>query len=272
MADTEHSQGFRGLTQHTRQIWEANADWWDHHAGDGGLEFQRIMVDPVTERLLGARAGELVLDLACGNGAFARKMAADGAHVVAVDFSHGLIDHARLRTKTHAERIDYRVLDLTEVTALQSLGARRFDAAVCTMALFDIADIEPLGEALPTVLRTGGRFVFSVTHPCFNAAGVTKIIEEENRDGGFAVRYGVKVLEYLRPTARRGIVGPANQPEPHYYFDRPLSVLLGVFLRAGLVLDALEELAFPPSAADGGLSWKNYTEIPWALVARMRVV
>jgi len=44
----------------------------------------------------------------------------------------------------------------------------------------------------------------------FNAAGVTGIIEEEHRDGGFVVRYGVSVLEYFRPVARKGIVGPAG--------------------------------------------------------------
>jgi hypothetical protein len=139
------------------------------------------------------------------------------------------------------------------------------------MALFDIADIGPLGEALPGLLRDGGRFVFSVMHPCFNTAGGTKTLEEQVLDGRFVVTHGVKIVEYLRPTARKGLVGPPNQPVPHYYFDRPLGVLLGAFLRGGLVLDALEEPAFPPGAGDGGLSWRNYSEIPPALIARMRV-
>ncbi|HYM69245.1 MAG TPA: methyltransferase domain-containing protein, partial [bacterium] len=251
--------------------WDENADLWDQRAGDRGLEFQRTVIDPATERLLALRPGELVLDLACGNGASARKMAEAGARVVAVDFSERLIEHARLRTTKHADRIDYRVMNLTDDDALRSLGARCFDAAVCTMALFDISDIAPLGAALPGLLRAGGRFVFSVMHPCFNTTGAVKTLEEENLDGRFVVTRGVKIVEYLRPTARKGLVGPPNQPVPHYYFDRPLSVLFGAFFRGGLVLDALEEPAFPPGAGDGGLSWRNFTEIPAALIARMRV-
>ncbi|HLJ61539.1 MAG TPA: class I SAM-dependent methyltransferase [bacterium] len=271
MADAGVPRDFRGFTEETREIWNENADWWDQHAGDGGLEFQRTMIDPATARLLALCPGELVLDLACGNGASARKMAEAGARVVAVDFSERLIAHARLRTTKHVDRIDYRVMNLTDEDALRSLGARCFDAAVCTMALFDIADIEPLGAALPGLLRDGGRFVFSVTHPCFNTAGVTKTLEEQLLNGRFAVTRGVKIVAYLRPTARTGLVGPPNQPVPHYYFDRPLGILFGTFFRGGLMLDALEEPAVPAGAGDGGLSWRNYTEIPPVLIARMRV-
>ncbi len=66
-----------------------------------------------------------------------------------------------------------------------------------------------------------------------------------------------------------------GEPEPHYYFDRPLHVLFNACFRAGLVIDGLEEPAFN-SPHDGSqarrlLSWANYTEIPPILAARLRI-
>jgi hypothetical protein len=45
----------------------------------------------------------------------------------------------------------------------------------------------------------------------------------------------------------------------HPYFHRPLSALLGPALEARLVLDAIEECAFPPEHAGGStpLSWNG---------------
>ena len=50
--------------------------------------------------------GERVLDAACGNGLYARKLAALGADVVAFDFSEQLIALARERELTRLERAD----------------------------------------------------------------------------------------------------------------------------------------------------------------------
>ncbi len=125
-----------------RQIWDQNAAWWDEKVGAGGDDFQRLLIGPATERLVGLQPDELVLDIACGNGAFSRRMAEMGARVVTFDFSECSL-RAKARTTVHAERIEYRVLEATNLGALQDLGAQRFDATVCTMALVDIATIEP---------------------------------------------------------------------------------------------------------------------------------
>ena len=56
------------------------------------------------------------------------------------------------------------------------------------------------------------------------------------------------------------------------YFHRPLGVLLGTAFRAGFVLDALEEQAFPPEKNRTGaiLSWDGrFSEMPPILAARL---
>lgn len=146
------------LVRETKEIWEQNAWWWDANMGEGN-SWHRSLIAPATERLLGIQAGERVLELACGNGQFARRLASLGAHVVACDFSRAFLDCARQRTGECGDRIDYRLVDLTNEEQTAALGTREFDAAVCNMALMDIATITPVLRAWRT-LKPNGRFVF----------------------------------------------------------------------------------------------------------------
>src|SRR5512136_1220237 len=94
----------------TRAAWNANAAYWDERMGDDGNDFVNTLIWPPTERLLDLRAGERVLDIACGNGLYARRLAALGAQVVAFDFAAEFIALARQRTPEDA-RVSYQVLD-----------------------------------------------------------------------------------------------------------------------------------------------------------------
>ncbi|MBI3733154.1 MAG: class I SAM-dependent methyltransferase [Chloroflexi bacterium] len=241
--------------------------------GEGG-QFQRVLIGPQTERLLDLKADDGVLDIACGNGAFSRRMAALGARVVASDFSEVFLRRARERTIADADRIEYRLIDATDGAQLLALGERRFDAAVCTMGMMDMADIEPLMSALSRLLKVGGRFVFSVMHPCFNNDGVVKIVEEDDREGELVIARSVKIVRYLRPAASKGL-GVRGQPVPHVYFHRPLNVLFNTAFGAGFVVDALEEPAFDTASPDDRqrpFTWDNFSEIPPVLIARLRLL
>jgi hypothetical protein len=111
--------------------------------------------------------------------------------------------------------------------------------------------------------------VFSILHPCFNTSGTRLIAERDDNDGH--VIYAVRVSRYLGLAPEPGI-GILGQPAPHYYFNRPLSVLLSACFGAGFVLDGFEEPVpnvAPQSAMP--LSWDNYTEIPPILAVRLRL-
>ncbi|MGC9395703.1 MAG: class I SAM-dependent methyltransferase [Anaerolineae bacterium] len=258
----------------THAAWEANAAFWDARIGEGN-DFVNVLIWPATQRLLELQPGERVLDAGCGNGLYARKLAALGAHVVAFDFSAELIALARARA-VDAERagsIQYHVLDGTDEAALLALGEGSFDAAICQMALFDMAEIAPLMRAVARLLKPGGRFIFSVTHPCFNNNHSVHFAEQEDCDGVIVTTYGVKITGYLSADMVRG-AAIRNQPQAQLYFHRPLQTLLGAAFDAGFVLDALVEPGFPPEHGSGreGLSWGgNFSEIPPVLVARTRV-
>lgn len=258
--------------EETRQVWNENAAFWDERMGEGN-DFVEVLTWPSTVRMLDLKPKERVLDIACGNGLTSRRMAAMGADVLATDFSEEMIAHARRRTTEHADRLAYQVLDATDEAALLALGKGRFDAALCAMALFDMAEIDPLMRALSRLLRPGGRFVFSVLHPCFNNSHVVQMAEMEDRDGDIVTVYSVKVSGYLTLGVARG-AAIAGQPKPQLYFHRPLQVLLGAGFQAGFVLDDLEERAFPADhpSSRSPLAWGgNYSEIPPVMVVRMRL-
>ena len=259
--------------EETREAWEQNASYWDERIGEGNY-FVEVLIWPAVQRLLDLQPGECVLDAACGNGLYARRLAALGAEVVAFDFSENLIALAHQRTTEHADHIEYLVMDATDEAALLTLGEARFDAAVCNMALFDIADIQPLMRALVRLLRPGGRFVFSVMHPCFNNPHMTHVAEMEDNDGQLTTTYSVRISGYITPTVVHA-AAIAGQPKPQLVFHRPLQLLLGTCFNEGFVLDGLEERAFPPDFPSGRspLTWGgHFCEIPPVLVARLRLL
>ena len=260
-----------GSSSEVAAVWNANADFWDAQMGEGNLT-HRHLVAPNMERLLELRSGERVLDIACGNGQFARRLAELGAQVVAVDLSEGMLEHARARSAGHEDRIDYRRLDACDPAELSDLPSGGFDAVVCSMALMDMREIRPLAVELPRLLGPGGRFVFSVTHPAFNGTGFRRMVEEEDAGGTLVQRSGVFVYRYRTPVTALGLAIP-GQPKPQMYFDRPLGELLRPFFEAGLALDRLEEPQFPPDVLPNRpMSWISFPEIPPVLLGRLRPV
>lgn len=249
-----------------REAWNANAAFWDERMGDGN-DFHLKLIRPAVEALLELQPGERVLDAACGNGLFARRLVDLGATVVAFDFE-ALIERARARNAGYEGRIDYRVLDATDVAQLRALEGP-FDAIVCNMGLMDMADIGPMIDVGRELLRPDGRFVFAVTHPCFNSNHAKIVAERSQADG--ATQFFLKLAGYKEELIAYGdaIVG---QPKKQLYFDRPLESLLGAFFRVGYVLDGLLEPAFdPPEETNLRPNWDNLWRVPPVLVARMRL-
>ena len=270
MSDAAQQPSPSPSVEETRDTWDRIAHWWDASIGEGN-EFQNSLIMPATDRLLRLQAGEVVLDAACGNGNYSRRLGRAGAKVVAFDGAATFIDRARTRTTKEDGDIEYHVLDATDESALRSLGAARFDAAVCSMAMMDLPTIDPLLRALRHLLKPGGRFVFSVPHPCFNSAHSNKMTAElvEER-GKLSQIHGVHVSNYLQPTADLSC-GIINQPEPHYLFHRPIHMLFASCFGAGFVVDGMEEPAFPPGTnAKSAFSWAKRPQIPPAMVVRVR--
>ena len=253
----------------SRDIWDTNAEAWDKRIGGGG-GWQSTVVGPTVEKLLDIRPGEWVLDIACGNGIFSRRLAALGAYVVASDFSPKLIEFARSRTTEHTDRLEYHVADATDSDQLLALAGpegRKFDAAVCNNALMDMPTIEPLFRAVTKMLKPSGRFVFSVMHPCFNGLSIS--LQAERPDYALEPIYSIKVSRYLSAEVTKGLA-ISEQPVQQYYWHRPLHELLNTAFACGLVMDRIEEPAITVETSTPSLfTWTNY-DMPPLFFARLR--
>lgn len=257
--------------QFTHDAWEANAEVWDSRMGDEGNDFFNLLCWPSLVSLLDVQPGQQVLDIACGNGLTSRRLAERGAQVTAFDFSTNLIEKAKARSTNFQSLISYHVIDATNEEQLLSLGAQSFDAPLSNMALFDIADLEPLFRMLPKLLKPNGVFVFSITHPAFNNASSMHVAEEMDLEGEIKTVYSIKISRYMTPYHAKGLA-LRSQPKPQMYFERPLQYYLNLGFQNGFVLDGFEERAFPPETPQTfPLGWGgNFSEIPPALIARFR--
>lgn len=250
--------------EEVRSAWDSLAGFWDDRM-QAGETWQGHLIQPAVERLLALAPGERVLEIACGNGAFARRMAELGARVLATDFSEDMLERAR----AHGGDVGYALADATDERALLALGAGgSFDVVVSNMAIMDMEAIEPMVSASSRLLRPGGRFVFSTSHPAFNSGDVRPTAELDPQ-GEVTEVYSVKVSSYGTPSTEQG-VAVRGQPVLQWYFHRPLWLILQPFFEHGFVLDGLEEPLVGRQHATPRTPEYVFTQVPGVLVARLR--
>jgi ubiquinone/menaquinone biosynthesis C-methylase UbiE len=163
--------------------WDNAAESWVDFVRKGKDYYRDELNNPAFFSLLGSVDGQLVLDLACGEGYNTRKLARKGAVVTGVDFSHRLIDLAKAEEAKVRLKIDYH---LSDAARLKEFSADHFDIVTCFMAMQDIENYEKAMSEVCRVLKAKGRFVFSIPHPCFEM-----IVEDGNRISTNAKYFGV---------------------------------------------------------------------------------
>jgi SAM-dependent methyltransferase len=151
----------------------ANSAWWDADADDYHAEHGEFLgvidfiwcpegLREADARLLGPVDGRQVLEVGCGSAPCARWLAAQGARVTGLDLSTAMLRYASAANqatgipvplvRANAERIPFR--DNAFDLACSAFGAVPF-----------VADVDAVFGEVARVLRPGGRWVFSVTHP-----------------------------------------------------------------------------------------------------------
>jgi SAM-dependent methyltransferase len=103
--------------------------------------------------------GTKVLEIGCGTGADALWMAQRGCEVLATDFSEAMLERTRERI-FHAKcpvHVTVQRLDATDPSALEALGAHRFDVVFSNFGALNCHDdIGAFFAAIDPSLRPGG--------------------------------------------------------------------------------------------------------------------
>ncbi|MDO8532781.1 MAG: class I SAM-dependent methyltransferase [Dehalococcoidia bacterium] len=211
--------------------WDEVASWYDALVGEKGSAYQQDTVIPGALRLLAPRAGERVLDLACGQGVFCRALHKLGVSVTGVDASERLIGLARSRS---SRDIRYEVADARQMAALPRQG---FDAAACLLAIENIDAVGLVFAECARVLRPGGRLVLVMTHPCFRIPRQSGWGWDEGRH----LQYR-RVDSYLSEMKVPIQMHPGADPSQiTWTFHRPMQAYVQALAGAGLLVEALEE-------------------------------
>jgi ubiquinone/menaquinone biosynthesis C-methylase UbiE len=144
--------------------WDDATTSWVDFVREGKDYFRNEMNGPAAFRIIGKVKNKDVLDLSCGEGYNTRMLARKGARVVGVDFSREMIRRARQSEERDKSGIKYYISDAAD---LKELKNKSFDVVTCIMALMDIERYENAISEVARVLKKNGRFIFSITHPCF---------------------------------------------------------------------------------------------------------
>jgi ubiquinone/menaquinone biosynthesis C-methylase UbiE len=240
--------------------------WYDEKQGDTGDNWHQTLIDPGLMARIGSVApGTRVLDLGCGNGYIARRMARSGARVTGVDRSAELIDRARAREAATPLGIVYHQAD---AATLPMLADRSFDLGVANMSLMDIEDALGALREMGRVLVPAGRFVFSINHPCFDVDTRSDYFVDTTTSPPTVFR---RVAGYREPHSDRFHWSyPDGLQVWTVGYHRPLSWYIKGLRGAGFVIVDAEE----PSPAPGFVSRRVQREwveqIPLHLVIEAR--
>jgi ubiquinone/menaquinone biosynthesis C-methylase UbiE len=147
-----------------RASWDSAADAWEQGQASGRDYYRHEFFGPIQATMCGDVGGMRLLDVGCGSGYFAREMARRGARVTGIDIAPRMIEHAKRHEAASPLGVEFRVGDAAEIGT--SFPVTSFDMATSCMALQDMADIPAVFRAVHDVLKAGGRFVASITHPC----------------------------------------------------------------------------------------------------------
>jgi demethylmenaquinone methyltransferase/2-methoxy-6-polyprenyl-1,4-benzoquinol methylase len=123
----------------------------------GNDRFWRV----ATLRAVAPRRGERILDLAAGTGTSSMAFVPSGAHVVAADFSRGMIAEGR-RRHGNVPNLEFVQADATDLPFQDA----EFDAVTMSFGLRNVNDPRRALRELRRVTKPGGRIVVcEFSHP-----------------------------------------------------------------------------------------------------------
>ncbi|MCC5854980.1 MAG: bifunctional 2-polyprenyl-6-hydroxyphenol methylase/3-demethylubiquinol 3-O-methyltransferase UbiG [Idiomarina sp.] len=203
--------------------------WWDPDGDFKPLHRVNPLRVQFIEQYAEGLAGKRVLDVGCGGGILSEAMAKAGAQVTGIDMSPDALGVAKLHALESGVSIDYQQITAEEF-ALQH--ADQFDVVTCLEMLEHVPQPAAVVAACATLVKPGGRIVFSTLNRTLKA----KLL-------------GVYVAEYVLRWLPQGTHDAAK-------FIRP-SELVGFAEHSGLSPLAMTGIHYNPLTSGFYLSDRN---------------
>jgi 2-polyprenyl-3-methyl-5-hydroxy-6-metoxy-1,4-benzoquinol methylase len=140
-----------------------NASFWVQIMREHRDRYRNELTDPAMLKVIGGPAGLTVLDAGCGEGYLSRILARSGAIVTGVDSSARLIEAARTQNLSDALPVTFDIASVDELPYADNT----FDLVICNHLINDLHDPSKPIREFSRVLRSGGRIIILMLHPCF---------------------------------------------------------------------------------------------------------
>ena len=228
--------------------WERHAGWWQREFTDGADPEYEEQILPLVDRHL-ADAGR-VLDVGCGEGQVARRVAELGASaVVGVDPTDAQLAVARERaggplyTGGRSEELPYR--------------EESFDSVVVCLVLEHVDPFEPAIAEIARVLAPEGRLVLFLNHPLLQAPG-SGFVEDHVLEEQYW-----RIGPYLPDDRAMEEVAPGVDLP---FLHRPLHRYVNCLAEHGLLVEHMDEPPPPTGFLSRAPEYEEAATIPRLLV------
>lgn len=211
--------------------WGKFATWYHQLLENKEGTYQKELILPNLLRLMQIRQGEVVLDLACGQGFFSRAFHEAGAKVIGVDISKELISLAR---KSSPKEIEYHVCPAEN---LSFLSGEAVDKIAIVLAVQNIEDLHGLFSECSRVLKPWGKMYIVMNHPAFRIPGASSWGWDQANN----VIYR-RIDKYMSESRAKIIMHPGLDPKSYTLsFHRPLQYYFKLLGKYGFAVTRLEE-------------------------------
>lgn len=222
----------RAKNNNTKQetSWGKVADWYDSYLETNKDSYQEKVIAPNLLRILNIKKGMHIVDLACGQGFFARKFKDAGANVVGVDISNELIGQA----KKHSKGIEYFVSPAHKLSFIKNVSR---DAVVIVLAIQNIKELNEVLNEVYRILKPSGRLIMILNHPTFRIPKRSGWGYDEKEK----VQYR-RIDGYLSESKNSIVMHPGQkESEETISYHRPLQDFFKAFSKCNFAVTRLEE-------------------------------
>ena len=243
------------------------ADYWNDRAGNEGEAYKRYVLDPIMFKLVDGFKNKVVLDLGCGNGYLAPKLLRQSpSRIIMMDISKHNLAHAR--AKCTDPRVSFLQQDATEPWSVDSSSV---DIVYSNMMLNEIENIKTPIEETFRVLRDGGAFTFSITHPAWDLfvyaqekAGVPS--KKIKNLGGYFWRGFSKFIMSGNSRNKPELAEKYSQEFEVEHYHRPLADYFEQLVKAGFVVRRLLEPELTKELLHNNPRFAEYEDNPIGLI------